>query len=89
MHKNWRLESPAAIINSAVQEYLLCPCCVSGTVLEVNRVDPAFSPPEHSLHFHFALRLIGLMGREGRRPFLPHPFQNIKSAAVSKKDRGM
>lgn len=70
VRKNWRHESPAATVNSAVQEYLLCPCCVSGTVLEVNGVDPAFSPPEHSLHFHFALRLIGLMGR-GEDPFSP------------------
>ena len=77
--------------HSAIEEYLLCPCCVSGTVLEVNKVDPAFSPREHSLHLHFALRLIDLMGK-GEAPHthchLPHPFQNIKSRAGRKKDRG-
>lgn len=83
-----RFESPAATINTVHLRGTYC--VLSGTVLEVNRIDPAFSPREHSLHLQFALRLIGFMGK-GRSPprphcHLPHPFQNTKSRAGSKDD---
>lgn len=68
VHKNWRdlshLLPPSTQCN---QECLLCPCRLPGTVLEMNRVDPAIAPREHSGHLHFAFRLIGLLGK-GRRP---------------------
>lgn len=75
-----RLESPAATVNTVHLRGTYC--VLSGTVLEVNSIDPAFSPREHSLHLQFALRLIGFRGK-GRSPPAPTAISRTLSKILS------